>query len=91
MSIETYITRGREIVAEVESIAKRKRLPVAKLEGLSEEWRGDLPTIIELSQGLPVEKRLGIQNYFMDVATFIDMPLFAHDVKKRKKEKRGKK
>ena len=87
--MESYIKRGREIVDEVERLAKQTPLPIAKLEALSEEWLGVLPTIIDLAKDRPVEQSLGIQNYFMDVSTFIDMPLFAHDIEKRKK--RGKK
>ena len=87
--LEKYIMHGREIVAEVEALAKRKRLPVAKLEGLSEEWRGDLPTIIDLAKDRPVEQRLEIENFFMDVSSVIDLPLLEADIEERKG--RGKK
>lgn len=89
MELEKYIKRGREIVDEVEALAKQTPLPIAKLEALSEEWRGALPTIIDLAKDRPVEQRLEIENFFMDVSSVIDLPLLAADIEERKG--RGKK
>ena len=86
MSIETYITRGREIVSAVVKLSRRKPLPVAKLEAISEEWRGSLPTILDLAKTEPIERRLEIQNYFMDVDDVINLPFIQAQKKKRRKK-----